>query len=109
MCRRQMRRLSRLDWFNHFEQMEYDEAVHYFPEVARGTLGDGMRVRFPNSTATVGIDAVRSIGMRLPVTAPLAWLLYVPGFRHIGDRVYRFVAARRRTTATDSCALPLRD
>lgn len=104
MCRRQMRRLTRLDWGQRFAMLEYDVAIQHYPEVARGTLGDGLRVRFPDATVTVGIDAIRSIGIRLPLTAAFAWGLYLPGIHGAADRLYRVVAKRRKTTS-DSCSL----
>jgi predicted DCC family thiol-disulfide oxidoreductase YuxK len=107
-CRRQERRIQRLDWLRRFDTMPYDAAVIGWPEVGRGTLGDGLRVRFPDRSVTVGIDAVRSIAVRLPLTALPALLLWVPGLRGIGAIAYRFVAARRMRLRGDddatSCA-----
>ena len=100
-CRRQERLIRRLDWLRRFDTVPYDAAVQVWPEVARGELGDGLRVRFPDATATVGIEAVRSVAVRMPLTALPALLLWVPGFRHLGDLAYRFVAKRRRR-ATDA-------
>lgn len=108
-CRRQSRNIRRLDWLGRFEHLDYDSAAALWPEIARGSLGDGLRVRFPDATATVGIDAVRSIGVRLPLTALPSLLLWLPGLHRLGDIVYRFIARRRRTTSVDAgdgCALP---
>lgn len=101
-CRRQERRIRRLDWFGRFDAVTYDAAVQVWPEVARGTLGDGLRVRFPDGSVTVGIDAVRSIAVRLPLTALPALLLWLPGFRHVGAAVYRFIAKHRKRDADDT-------
>lgn len=98
-CRRQERVIRRLDWLHVFDTVPYDAAVQVWPEVARGTLGDGLRVRFPDATATVGIEAVRSIAIRMPLTALPALLLWLPGFRQLGGLAYRFVARRRRRDA----------
>ena len=109
-CRRQERLIRRLDWLRRFDSVPYDAAVEVWPEVSRGTLGDGLRVRFPDATTTVGIDAVRSIAIRMPLTFLPALLLWLPGAYHLGDRAYRFVAARRARDGGDgdSCALPSR-
>jgi predicted DCC family thiol-disulfide oxidoreductase YuxK len=107
-CRRQERLIRRLDWLRVFDSVPYDAAAAVWPEVARGTLGDGLRVRFPDATATVGIGAVRSIAVRMPLTALPARLLWIPPFRWLGDRAYRFVAARRGRDVDDdgmSCAI----
>jgi predicted DCC family thiol-disulfide oxidoreductase YuxK len=103
-CRRQVRTIALLDWLGRLDQVPYDDAVQRWPEVARGTLGDGLRMRFPDATVTVGIDAVRSIAVRLPVTALPALLLWLPGIHPLADRAYRFVAARRRRD--EACELP---
>lgn len=107
-CRRQERRIARLDWRGRFDTVPYESAVQVWPEVARGTLGDGLRVRFPDGTVMVGIDAVRSIAVRLPLTLLPGLLLWVPGLHRLGDLGYRLVAARRVRGAgdDDACALP---
>ncbi|MCW2955943.1 MAG: hypothetical protein JWO69_812 [Thermoleophilia bacterium] len=108
-CRRQEQRVRRLDWLGRFDTQPYDAAVQVWPEVARGTLGDGLRVRFADGSVTVGIDAVRSIAVRLPLTALPALLLWLPGAYHLARAAYRWKAARRpRDGGADgaSCALP---
>jgi predicted DCC family thiol-disulfide oxidoreductase YuxK len=108
-CRRQERRIRRLDWFRRFDAVPYDAAVEVWPEVARGTLGDGLRVRFPDGSVTVGIDAVRSIAVRLPLTALPALRLWVRPVRAVGAAAYGFVARHRRRDQGDddgsSCAV----
>ena len=107
-CRRQERRVRQLDWLGRFDTMPYDAAVLGWPEVARGTLGDGLRVRFPDGSVTVGIDAVRSIAVRMPLTALPALALWLPGIYQLGRAAYRFVAKRRTRDSGDpdgaSCA-----
>ena len=103
-CRRQERRIRRLDWMRAFDTLPYDTAVETWPEVARGTLGDGLRVRFPDGSVTVGIDAVRSIAIRLPLTALPALLLWVTPIRAIAATAYARIAAGRNRDA--SCQLP---
>ncbi|MCZ4496175.1 MAG: hypothetical protein JWM25_758 [Thermoleophilia bacterium] len=103
-CRRQERRIRTLDWFGRFDAQPYDAAVQVWPEVARGTLGDGLRVRFPDGSVTVGIDAVRSIALRLPLTAIPAVLLWLPGIYQLARAAYRWKAARRVRDADDDGA-----
>lgn len=98
-CRRQERRIARLDWLGRFDSVPYDAAVQVWPEVARGTLGDGLRVRFPDGSVTVGIDAVRSIAVRMPLTMLPALLLWFPGIHRLGALAYGVVARRRRRDA----------
>jgi predicted DCC family thiol-disulfide oxidoreductase YuxK len=101
-CRKQERRIRRLDWLGRFDTRTYDDAVEVWPEVGRGALGDGLRVRFPDGSVTIGVDAVRSIAVRLPLTALPALLLWIPGLHGIGAWGYGIVARRRqRDTAAD--------
>jgi predicted DCC family thiol-disulfide oxidoreductase YuxK len=103
-CRRQELRIRRLDWRGTFATRAYDDAVLDWPEVGRGSLGDGLRVRFPDGSVTVGIDAVRSVAVRLPVTALPALLLWVPGLHRLGAIAYGMVARRRRRDGSDEPA-----
>lgn len=107
MCRAQVRRVRRLDWLGVFDGMEYDEAILHLAEVSRGQLGDGLRVRFPDRSVTIGIDAVRSVMMRLPATAWFAWLLYVPPVRWVGHHLYSWIARRRKRDVGAACAMPV--
>lgn len=101
-----MRLVRRLDWFGRLQHLTYDDAVERWPEVARGSLGDGLRVRFSDSTTTVGIDAVRSIAVRMPLTVVPGLLLWLPGVHALGAVVYRSIAARRqRLGGADACAM----
>ena len=105
-CRRQERRIRKLDWLDRFESLDYDTAVTIWPEVDRGALGNGLRVRFPDASVTVGIDAVRSIAVRLPLAAVPALLLWVPGLHRLGAIAYGFVARRRTRDGDDgACAV----
>jgi predicted DCC family thiol-disulfide oxidoreductase YuxK len=104
-CRRQERRIRALDWTQAFETLSYDRAVSRWPEVGRGSLGDGLRVRFPDGSVTIGIDAVRSIAVRLPLLMLPALLLWLPPLRALGAMAYRWVAANRRRDDDESCTL----
>ncbi|MEO6866523.1 MAG: DCC1-like thiol-disulfide oxidoreductase family protein [Gaiellales bacterium] len=106
-CRRQERLIKRLDWLGRVTTLPYDFAVEQWPEISRGALGDGLRVRFPDGSVTIAIDAVRSIAVRMPLTALPALLLWVPGIRGLAALAYGFVARRRQRDrdADDSCAI----
>jgi predicted DCC family thiol-disulfide oxidoreductase YuxK len=103
-CTRSVRLLTRLDWLRRLDRLGYSVAVERYPEVSRGLLDEGVRVRFPDHTVTVGIDAVRSALVRTPLGLLPAALLYIPPVRWVGARVYRLVAARRRRDL--ACPVP---
>lgn len=50
------------------------------------------------------------IAWRLPLVAPLAWILYLPGITHLGRRVYRHIADNRvrQGCGDDGCPIPIR-
>lgn len=101
-CVGSVRRVQAADWFGRLEVLGYTDAVARYPEVGRGALGDGLRVRFADGSVTIGIDAIRSILMRTPLGMLPGLALWVPGVHWMGARIYG-VIARRRPTA---CELP---
>jgi predicted DCC family thiol-disulfide oxidoreductase YuxK len=107
MCRNSVRWVRRLDWLRRLDDMGYSIAVERYPEVGRGQLGDGLRVRFPSGDVALGIDAVRSIAIRTPLGALGAWALYVPGLHELGSLGYAQIAKRRRPEGA-ACPLPSR-
>ena len=104
MCTRSVRFVRAFDWLARFRYTGFSTAAANIPELSAANLESGLRVRLADGSFRVGIDAVRSIAMRTPLGALLAWLLYVPPVHRIGDRAYRAVAARRH----NSCRLPRR-
>lgn len=97
LCRRTASVFRRLDllrqlcWIDFRRSAEAD-VEHFEHEMAAVVSG---RTYF-------GFSAYRAMSWRLPIFWPLLPFLYLPGVRHIGDAVYRHVAANRDTT----CAVP---
>jgi predicted DCC family thiol-disulfide oxidoreductase YuxK len=91
-------------WVRWFRRLDWRDALDLralsgpLPEgVNRHAATEAMHVVLPDGSIRAGYAAVVAIARRLPLTMPLApilWLLSWPG-----DRVYRRVAARR------SCAI----
>jgi len=105
MCRRSARMVRRFDWLRRLDDMGYSEAEARFPEVARGAVGEGLRVRYPEGSVAIGIDAVRAIALRTPLGAPFAWVLYLPGLHARGALGYAQIA-KRRNPEGEACPLP---
>ena len=107
MCRGSARWVRRLDWLRRLDDMGYSVAVQRYPEIGRGALGDGLRLRYGDGTVALGIDAVRGIAVRTPLGTLGAWALYVPQIRRLGARAYALNAKRRRPEDV-ACPLPAR-
>jgi predicted DCC family thiol-disulfide oxidoreductase YuxK len=94
-CRASVRLVDRFDWFGRFAQMPFDRAMDEYPASSSWMLESGLRVAFPDGSATIGVDAVRSIMVRTPLGVPFGLMLYLPGVHALARRVYRWVASRR--------------
>ena len=113
-CQQSVRLLKGLDWFRtlHFQSAR-DTAHLPASEVPLdpGKMLDEMHVLTPDRrTAHAGFAAFRWIAWRLPLTAPLAPLMYLPGVLWAGTRAYRWVARNRFNLvpcANNACAVPL--
>lgn len=94
-CRRSARLLAALDWLH---------AHDYVGSAEPGALDDP-RITAADADRAVqlltaagrfeGYDAIRRILLRCPPTCWFAPLLWLPGVRPLGERVYWWVAARR--------------
>jgi hypothetical protein len=60
MCRNSVRWVRRLDWLRRLDDMGYSIAVERYPEIGRGQLGDGLRVRFPSGDVALGVACERT-------------------------------------------------
>jgi hypothetical protein len=98
-----MRVVRRFDWLRRLGHMSHGEAARIFPEIDTGELEAGLRVRFPDGSLNVGVDAVRSIALRTPLGFVPALLLFLPGVHWLGARAYGWVAQRRYRLSGSTC------
>jgi predicted DCC family thiol-disulfide oxidoreductase YuxK len=99
ICRRTVRTLRRLDWRG---RLQFADAT--FPQnrerVAPGlTESDAMQQMYvvePGGRRFGGYDAQLRLARELPLLWPLQIVGRLPGIKHIGTRVYRFIAAHRQ-------------
>ena len=99
LCQRSVAMLKKLDWF-HALQFQNARDVKNLPashvELNPKKLLDEMHVLTPDrKRAPAGFRAFRWIAWRLPLLAPLAPLLYIPGVPWLGNRVYLWIAKNR--------------
>ena len=114
-CLASVARLLTLDVFGRLEPIDFHSvadlrAIH--PSLDRERCQSRMQCVEPYGRITEGFDAFRRISHRLILLWPLVPLLYLPGVRRLGVRVYDWVAARRflfhrsRLCASNQCGLP---
>lgn len=114
-CRGSVRVLKSLDWLHRLAFQSARE-TDKLPETAvpldHQKLLDEMHVVPPGrDRAYAGFSAFRWMAWRLPLTALIAPLLYVPGVLWAGNRVYRLIARNRFKLvpcADGGCAVNLR-
>jgi predicted DCC family thiol-disulfide oxidoreductase YuxK len=97
-CRMSAGLLRRLDWRHrlHFRSARDEQPLPDGVALDRERLLEQMHVLTPDrKQAHAGFEAFRWLAWRLPLTAALAPLLYVPGVPWLGSKVYRWVARNR--------------
>jgi predicted DCC family thiol-disulfide oxidoreductase YuxK len=97
-CQFSVRVLTRLDWRHrlHFQSARGKELPASDIPLIRGRVLEAMHLLTPDRKRVhAGFGAFRWIAWRLPLTVPLAPLLYVPGIPWLGSKVYHWVAKNR--------------
>ncbi|VTT98001.1 Thiol-disulfide oxidoreductase DCC OS=Rhodopirellula europaea 6C GN=RE6C_00400 PE=4 SV=1: DUF393 [Gemmataceae bacterium] len=99
LCQRSVRVLKKLDWFGLLHYQDCRDTANLPPSEVPLTLSrmlEEMHVVTPDRKhAYAGFAAFRWMAWRLPVTAWLAPLLYLPGVPWLGRRAYLWVARHR--------------
>ncbi len=99
-CGRARKIISLLDWFSVIKTIDaYDEkALAQIPaEISDlNSLLSEIHLLDKNGMTYTGFYAVRKIGLKLPLIAPFALLLYLPGIPILGKKIYAYIAKNRR-------------
>lgn len=101
-CLRLMQVLRRLDWFGRLDLRPATEAEEGLAGmgvtlgVTREALGEAVHCVTASGRVCRGVDCLRRAGLRTPLLAPLALLLWIPGVSWVADRVYARVSRNRR-------------
>ncbi len=108
-----MRVLRRLDWFRQTEPQPLDSAAAAATGLTREALEEAIHCLTPDDRVYRGVRCLRWVGMRVPLLAPLALTLWIPGVTWLADRVYGWVSRnRRRLSRQTGCSAdcpPVRD
>lgn len=113
-CQKSIAVLRRLDWLGRLHPQDVRDEANLPPEAAAIPAKwrlDEMHLLTPDRQHTpAGFAAFRWMAWRLPLTLPLAPLLYLPGVPWLGNRAYRWVARNRFGLVPcrdGACAVPL--
>jgi predicted DCC family thiol-disulfide oxidoreductase YuxK len=115
LCRRGVRILKRLDWLKRLHYQNCRDTAHLPPcaePLVPEKLIEQMHLVTPDRKhAYVGFKAFRWMAWRLPLTLPIAPLLYIPGVGWLGHKAYLWVAKNRFDLVPcddGGCRVPLR-
>jgi predicted DCC family thiol-disulfide oxidoreductase YuxK len=115
LCQRSVAILKRLDWLQKLEFQSARDVEHLPPaEVPLDPerLLEEMHLLTPDRRrAYAGYDAFRWIAWRLPLTAPFAWMMSIPGVPWLGNKIYLKIAKNRMNLVPCKdgvCQLPSR-
>ncbi len=116
LCIRAMTLLCYFDWF---QRLAYRDLEVYWPRLSAQyptiTLEDcqaEMHLLQPDGTVKKGFFAVREIIGYIPPLWPLMAVMYLPGTRFIGPKIYSFVASNRQRyqrCTFDECSVEFTD
>lgn len=98
LCRQSARLVKWLDWLGRVERLNaQDQAMvsARFPELIEADILGEIFVRGRSGEWLLGFFGMRYLAWQLPLTFPLAPLLYLPLMNRIGPKVYAWVAKRR--------------
>ena len=97
MCTFQMRLLTWLDWCDvaRLVPASNPECLQLAPELTREGLMEAIHCVNTDGMVLRGARALRFIGLRMPLLAPLALVLWLPGVIWVAEWVYRCVSRTR--------------
>ena len=97
LCRFQMRVITWLDWFGtvSLRPISDPRAAEVAPGLSREELLEAIHCQAPGGRLYRGARCLRFIGMRLPLLAPLALFLWIPGVIQVAEKIYGWGSRRR--------------
>jgi len=97
LCRTVKIIVKKLDWRRAIAWHPVQEVSEETREIANAykNMYDEIYMYTKDGQVLTGFYTVREILTLLPVTFPLAGVLYLPFAENIGDSVYRFISKRR--------------
>ena len=87
--------LARTDLFGRIEWVPFQSLESLPPNVTRVDLEDAAYLATGSDNLYRGFDALRMLSLRVVLLTPLIPLMWFPGVRFFGNRIYQFVARNR--------------
>lgn len=106
LCIRWMRRLHRLDWWGRFRLVPRSGPEAQASGLSPEALADAIHCVSADGRVLRGAACLRFVGLRLPLLAPLAWLLWLPGVLPLTERAYTELSRRRMRWGQAPCPTP---
>ncbi|MBN2469417.1 MAG: DUF393 domain-containing protein [Anaerolineae bacterium] len=98
LCTSSQRLVRRLDWLGRIEYLDAqarDVVAARFPGLDPAAILGAIHVITPEGRVFVGYEGVRALTRALPPVMWLYPLLFLPGIRWLGPKVYNWIAANR--------------
>ena len=114
ICKKSKRTLERLDWLGRLKYADIHDrrfAEAELPTVTYADMLKQMYVKRPDGSYFGGYEAFRAMAPMLPLCWLIVPLLWLPGARFFGSRIYAFIARNRFKYAkcdNEFCSLHLK-
>lgn len=95
LCRASIRALKAIDWLGRIRPADATRLPEADLPVTRREALESVILTTPGGRVHRGIEAVRSALVRTPLGVIPGALLFLPGFSHIGDALYKRISSSR--------------
>ena len=97
MCTFQMRVLTWLDWCNVVTMLPMSDprVAQVVPSLRREDLQAAIHCLARDGRIYRAERCLRYVGLRMPLLAPLALVLWIPGVIWVAEKIYRWVSRNR--------------
>ncbi len=97
LCTFQCRVIEWLDWLRAVNVMPLADprAAAIAPGLTKEELNEAIHCIAANGRIYRGARAIRFVSMRLPLTIPVAILLWLPGVIYIAEIIYKWISRNR--------------
>ncbi|CAH9017958.1 DCC1-like thiol-disulfide oxidoreductase family protein [Candidatus Nitrosacidococcus sp. I8] len=111
LCNRTAIIIHHFDGFNGVSFKGLQDHRESYPQISQFTEDQLLKDLYSidsHNQVYFGIDTYIQIFKAMKYTAPLGWIISIPGIYHIGSWIYRRIADNRaRITCDEQCLLPL--